>query len=629
VQVDPIWIDRQKVLDKAMITWTVSLDKDSFDRFGLNLDQYKSDLTTDIQFAGKEWDKYFIAGQDQESVSMDVRVVVDNSIESALWVPSNTVDIEGNVQKSYVAYEIETGKDQNGSSPDLEIHVNPNALVDQVNNPLGANVWFDPGPNNRSSQVPPDKVDAVSALTHEIGHGLAFYGKNSGTFKSPFDSHILKDGGAWFFDGENANFVYGGRVPLQENAYHLSDAHITREMLLANPGLNTDLMLGEAFARGRHYEVTNLDLAILADCGVKVDAPLTKAASSVIQVGLSQRYPLDQWFSARDPDAETISIYKLRDDNADPNSGQFIKPDGEAAKANEDLIISTSDFHNSWFQSGATPTSDNLSVAAWDGHEWGPWAHLTATTWASLGQYQGAGAATSWFSHTPPPAPTIVSSGSNLLQNGSLEQGTNPGNYSSLTSGSKDISGWEVIRGGTDYVGTDWVSSDGQRSFHLNGTPDVGGVAQTFTTTPGQKYHVSFDLAGHYSGLMQDLGVSAAGQSTTVSFQAGTNPKDLGWQEKIWEFTATDTQTKLEFYSLQKGYLYGGPSLDDVVVMTSNASPIPSQRPTTSEIPFVELGGIPGSVARLPPFDGGHDNDIYTHDLAFPGIHDTGEWFFM
>lgn len=156
--------------------------------------------------------------------------------------------------------------------------------------------------------------------------------------------------------------------------------------------------------------------------------------------------------------------------------------------------------------------------------------------------------------------------GENVLQNGSFEDGPDPGAYLPLNPGSKDITGWEVTRGQIDYVGTDWVSSNGNRSVDLNGTPGIGGVAQTFTTTPGHKYHVSFDMAGHYSGLLQTMRVSAAEQSADFSFQSGTDPQHLGWKGNTWDFTAKDPQTTLEFSSLQTGYTYGGPALDDVMV---------------------------------------------------------------
>jgi choice-of-anchor C domain-containing protein len=101
-----------------------------------------------------------------------------------------------------------------------------------------------------------------------------------------------------------------------------------------------------------------------------------------------------------------------------------------------------------------------------------------------------------------------------LVQNGSFESGPNPGSYLTLNAGSTAITGWTVTRAAIDYYGTGWVAADGNRSLDLNGTPGVGGIAQTFSTDPGQQYLVTFALAGHDSGLLQRMGVGAAGQST-------------------------------------------------------------------------------------------------------------------
>jgi choice-of-anchor C domain-containing protein len=217
----------------------------------------------------------------------------------------------------------------------------------------------------------------------------------------------------------------------------------------------------------------------------------------------------------------------------------------------------------------------------------------------------------------------------NLIQNGGFEVGPDPKAYLPLQPGSTAITGWTVVHGGIDYVGTDWVSAHGNRSLDLNGTPGVGGVSQIFNTTPGQKYHVTFDMAGHYSGLLQTLKVSAAGKSEEFAFQARTDPKNMGWERKTWDFTATAAQTTLEFDSLQTGYQYGGPALDNVSVMplqtsttTTSNSPLTTPTPTTGSNPpsttttnptFVTLGGAQSQVTpalTLPSFSGSSNDEL-------------------
>ena len=160
----------------------------------------------------------------------------------------------------------------------------------------------------------------------------------------------------------------------------------------------------------------------------------------------------------------------------------------------------------------------------------------------------------------------------NLLVNGSFETGPNPGVFTffPLFPGSKDIFGWDIIRGGIDYVRDLQTPADGNSYLDLNGTPGVGGVAQSFDTKVGQQYLVTFDLAAHPSGLLQTMRVSAAGQSADFYFQSKSDPSNLGWQALTWEFTAISRQTTLELYSLQTGYQFGGPALDGVVVTAIN-----------------------------------------------------------
>ena len=182
-----------------------------------------------------------------------------------------------------------------------------------------------------------------------------------------------------------------------------------------------------------------------------------------------------------------------------------------------------------------------------------------------------------------------LSTSTDLLQNGSFELGLRPPDfpgYLTLKPGDTSINNWTVISssvsggggGGIDYYGIGWRSSDGSRSLDLNGTPGVGGIYQDFTTTPGLKYVVSFDMAGHPSGLLQKMKVSAIAlgnptdsptQEAEFFFLSGTDPNNLGWQRKTWEFTAETPQTRLQFESYQTFYRFGGPALDNVVAVAS------------------------------------------------------------
>mgnify|MGYP005839609693 CR=1 FL=1 len=158
----------------------------------------------------------------------------------------------------------------------------------------------------------------------------------------------------------------------------------------------------------------------------------------------------------------------------------------------------------------------------------------------------------------------------NLIQNGSFEMGPNVGAFTTLPAGSTAINNWIVTDDDIDIVGTFWQASDGQRSIDLNGL-QPGAIAQTFNTTIGQEYLVTFDLAGHPEGVrIKTMRVEAAGAFADFTFNiTGKTTTNMGWTTQSWQFTAIGTQTTLQFGSLDRSG-FRGPALDNVVVTTED-----------------------------------------------------------
>jgi choice-of-anchor C domain-containing protein len=159
----------------------------------------------------------------------------------------------------------------------------------------------------------------------------------------------------------------------------------------------------------------------------------------------------------------------------------------------------------------------------------------------------------------------------NLLVNGSFEEGPEIPKggdaFIQLENGSTALTGWVVSQGRISVVDSaHWKAADGKRSLDLNATMP-GAISQTFKTKKGQKYRVTFALAGHPNAppTEKKLQVSAAGKKTEFTFDTtGKKTNDMGWVSKTWEFTAEADETTLEFLSLTEGD--AGPALDDVVV---------------------------------------------------------------
>ena len=245
----------------ASAAWTYS-----FDFLGMSpaMRGFEADLSSNITSALGLWARH-LAG----SAALEIEVVLTDSTLRAGGhsVASGFVRSEGphQVFEQGVAYEIRTGIDPNGSAPDLRILLNEEYLQQEL--------WFDPEPTRRSTPVLGSRTDAVSVFAHEVGHALAFNGwwneplaRWPQDVGSPWDLATYDDGSLRYFTGAKAMSLYGGPVPVTAgNNWHIGNS--------VGPGsdLLDDLMNGVSFKRGTRYDVSALDLAMLADMGIALE----------------------------------------------------------------------------------------------------------------------------------------------------------------------------------------------------------------------------------------------------------------------------------------------------------------------------------------------------------------------
>ena len=164
----------------------------------------------------------------------------------------------------------------------------------------------------------------------------------------------------------------------------------------------------------------------------------------------------------------------------------------------------------------------------------------------------------------------------NLLTNGSFESGSfsDQGNDTmSLFVGSTAIAGWTVI--GTSsgaslgWVGptSPWGLSAEDGSYFLDLTDYIafgpyGGVSQTFATTAGHKYEVTFWLGSSPEwGIQDSLTASAAGASETFTSTNSGSQINL-WQPETFDFMANSSSTTLSLLGASADNYIG---LDNVV----------------------------------------------------------------
>ena len=154
--------------------------------------------------------------------------------------------------------------------------------------------------------------------------------------------------------------------------------------------------------------------------------------------------------------------------------------------------------------------------------------------------------------------------------NGSFETGTyvdNGSGFEQLNLGDTSLDGWTVDAGSVDWVGTYWTAEEGSKSIDMSGA-DVGTISQTFATTIGNSYTVSFFLSGNPVGppTMKTLDVSATG-GTVGNYTydvTGTTLASMNWTPATYTFLATNTSTTLSFVSTTPTAY--GPAIDNVVV---------------------------------------------------------------
>lgn len=172
----------------------------------------------------------------------------------------------------------------------------------------------------------------------------------------------------------------------------------------------------------------------------------------------------------------------------------------------------------------------------------------------------------------------------NLLVNGSFEQGNFtsvdvnnvPVDYVRLLDGSTDITGWTVgtAAGAGGPYGLDWHVLDGP-SAHFGPGIDgghfavdlswnfspAGSISQTFTTTPGANYLLTFLLGSPFFDAT--VQVSVAGVSQDFS-SPGDVQYGFPWRTETLAFTALGTSETLRFDAVAGGFW--GPVIDAVSV---------------------------------------------------------------
>ncbi len=207
---------------------------------------YSAALASSALAAGSYWAGYLV-GLGTIDIQITIQDVPSNRADGTSTVVSFSTTAGGyNIYNMGAAAETLNGADPNGGSPDILIRVDPDYLATQL--------WFDPNPYTRTAAMPNNRVDAVSVMMHEIGHGLVFNGWRDGFngalpggYMSTFDQNVSYSAGHLYFTGANALAVYGGPVPLTDGNY----GHYGNTYALPSQDLAAGLMDGVVYYTAR------------------------------------------------------------------------------------------------------------------------------------------------------------------------------------------------------------------------------------------------------------------------------------------------------------------------------------------------------------------------------------------
>ena len=170
-------------------------------------------------------------------------------------------------------------------------------------------------------------------------------------------------------------------------------------------------------------------------------------------------------------------------------------------------------------------------------------------------------------SPVPSPAP------STLLANGSFES-PSAGAPLTVYHAGDSIGRWRVAQSSVNLVRSNYSqAADGSQSIDLNGdlpAPTNGAIAQTFHTTTGQKYALSFHLAGNptCTPVVKTMTLKVGAVTRDFSFDTtGHSNSAMGWRLETVRFTATGDRTTLRLASTTDPNSQCGPQIDSVKVV--------------------------------------------------------------
>jgi hypothetical protein len=217
--------------------------------------QYHDDVQRVAQAAAEEWAQHL-----DGDATIEIRVTFNRGdgtyIMAAGPILVQTGESIGGAEvwQAGTIWEIRGNGDPNGFATDGDLLISPD-WIEQLH-------WGYPDP------PPANQVDAYDTLLHELGHVLGFihnepFYTGDGSWGTSYDMQTRPLTVGHEYAGTSTLDTYGSGVPLADTLFDADRSHVAIE---SGDG---SLMYPYALPGNRH-EVTNIELAILADAGLPV-----------------------------------------------------------------------------------------------------------------------------------------------------------------------------------------------------------------------------------------------------------------------------------------------------------------------------------------------------------------------